>query len=200
MEIVAATNNSGKAREFAEILKDAGISVLTMRDIGISAEIAETGKTFAENAMIKAKAVSKLCNLPVLADDSGLCVTHLNGAPGLYSARFAGENATDKELRDKLLAEMKGVTDRSAFFISSVLLLFQNGRKITAEGRVCGTITDEERGTEGFGYDAVFYCDEIGKTFAEASPAEKDRVSHRGRALRELADKIKGEIENGHFQ
>ena len=122
MEIVAATNNSGKAREFAEILKDAGISVLTMKDIGVSVEIAETGKTFAENAMIKAKAVSKLCNFPVLADDSGLCVTHLNGAPGLYSARFAGEGATDSELRSKLLKAMEN----------------ENSKVEEAQGMTCG--------------------------------------------------------------
>ncbi|MBQ7751610.1 MAG: RdgB/HAM1 family non-canonical purine NTP pyrophosphatase [Clostridia bacterium] len=191
MEIVAATNNSGKAREFAEILKDAGMSVLTMKDVGISIEIDETGKNFAENAMIKAKAVSKLCDFPVLADDSGLCVNCLDGAPGLYSARFAGENATDKELRKKLLSEMEGMTDRSAFFISSVVLLFKNGQAITAEGKVFGTILNEEKGTGGFGYDALFYCDEIGKTFAEATPLEKDAVSHRGRALKALCKKIK---------
>ena len=194
MEIVAATNNRGKAREFAEILKDAGISVLPMQDVGISIEIEETGKTFAENAMIKAKAVSALCDFPVLADDSGLCVNQLNGAPGLYSARFAGENATDKELREKLLTEMKGMNDRSAFFISSVVLLFKDGRSIAAEGKVFGNITEEERGSGGFGYDALFYCDEIGKTFAEASPYEKDSISHRGRALRALCNKIKGEM------
>ena len=194
MEIAAATNNSGKAREFAEILGNLGISVRTMRDLGIEIEIEETGKTFAENAMIKAKAVSKLCKLPVLADDSGLCVNALDGAPGLYSARFAGEGASDSELRAKLIKEMEGVTDRSAFFISSVAMLFPDGKSITAEGRVYGTILDEERGNGGFGYDALFYCDEIGKTFAEATPLEKDRVSHRGRALTELYKKLEGEI------
>lgn len=194
MEIAAATNNSGKAREFAEILGDLGISVLTMKDLGIEIEIEETGKTFAENAMIKAKALSKLCDLPVLADDSGLCVNALDGAPGLYSARFAGEGASDSELRAKLKKAMEGETDRSAFFISSVVMLFPDGKSITAEGRVYGTILDEERGSGGFGYDALFYCDEIGKTFAEAEPLEKDRVSHRGRALTELYKKLKGEI------
>ena len=194
MEIAAATNNSGKAREFAEILKDLGISVLTMRDLGIDIEIPETGKTFAENAMIKAKALSALCSLPVLADDSGLCVNALDGAPGLYSARFAGEGASDSELRAKLLKVMDGVTDRSAFFISSVVMLFPDGKSISAEGRVYGTITEEERGSGGFGYDALFYCDEIGKTFAEATPSEKDSISHRGRALTELYKKLKGEI------
>ena len=191
MKIVAATNNGGKAREFAEILKDMDISVLTMKDVGISIDIDETGKNFAENAMIKAKAVSKLCDLPVLADDSGLCVNCLDGAPGLYSARFAGENATDKELRKKLLSEMEGMTDRSAFFVSSVVLLFKDGKAIAAEGKVFGTILTEEKGTGGFGYDALFYCDEIGKTFAQATPLEKDAVSHRGRALRALCEKIK---------
>lgn len=194
MEIVAATNNNAKAKEFAEILEDLGITVLTMRDLGISIEISETGKTFAENAMIKAKAVSKLSNLPVLADDSGLCVNALDGAPGLYSARFAGEGATDSELRAKLLAAMESETDRSAFFISSVVMLFPDGRSITAEGRVFGEITKEEKGTGGFGYDAIFYCSQIGKTFAEAKPCEKDKVSHRAIALGELYKKLKGEI------
>lgn len=194
MEIIAATNNSGKAREFAEILREADISVLTMKEAGISCEAQETGKTFAENAMIKASAVSKLCNLPVLADDSGLCVNCLNGAPGLYSARFAGENATDAQLRQKLLKEMEGAADRTAFFISSVVLLFPSGKAITAEGRVFGEITKEERGTGGFGYDAIFYCNELGKTFAQASPSEKDAVSHRGRALRALCNNLKGEM------
>ncbi|HAL62908.1 MAG TPA: non-canonical purine NTP pyrophosphatase, RdgB/HAM1 family [Clostridiales bacterium] len=192
MDIVAATNNSGKAKEFAEILKDLGITVLTMKDLGISVEIPETGKTFAENAMIKAREVEKLCNLPVLADDSGLCVNALDGAPGLYSARFAGIGATDSELRAKLLKAMEGEKDRSAFFISSVAMLFPDGRSLTAEGRVHGEITESERGNGGFGYDAIFYCPEIGKTFAEAEPYEKDKVSHRARALGELYKKLKG--------
>ncbi|MCR4719838.1 MAG: RdgB/HAM1 family non-canonical purine NTP pyrophosphatase [Firmicutes bacterium] len=194
MEIVAATNNSEKAREFAEILTDLGISVITMKDLGIKIEIPETGKTFAENAMIKAKEVARLCNLPVIADDSGLCVNALDGAPGLYSARFAGEGASDSELRAKLLKAMENESDRSAFFISSVVMLFPDGKSIEAEGRVSGNITYEEKGSGGFGYDAIFFCDEIEKTFAEATPLEKDEVSHRGRALRELYKKIKGEI------
>lgn len=192
MDIVAATNNSGKAKEFAEILRDLGITVLTMKDLGISVEVPETGKTFAENAMIKAREVEKLCNLPVLADDSGLCVNALDGAPGLYSARFAGIGATDSELRAKLLKAMEGEKDRSAFFISSVAMLFPGGRSLTAEGRVHGEITESERGNGGFGYDAIFYCPEIGKTFAEAEPYEKDKVSHRARALGELYKKLKG--------
>ncbi|MBR4723684.1 MAG: RdgB/HAM1 family non-canonical purine NTP pyrophosphatase [Clostridia bacterium] len=194
MEIVAATNNSGKAREFAEILKDLGIRVFTMKDLGINIEIPETGATFAENAMIKAKAVSQLCNLPVIADDSGLCVNALQGAPGLYSARFAGEGATDSELRSKLLKAMENESDRSAFFISSVVMLFPDGKSVEAEGRVFGDITYEEKGNGGFGYDSIFFANDIGKTFAEATPQEKDAVSHRGRALRELYKKIKGEI------
>lgn len=192
MEIVAATNNSGKAREFAEILKDLGIRVFTMKDLGINIEIPETGATFAENAMIKAKAVSQLCNLPVIADDSGLCVNALQGAPGLYSARFAGEGATDSELRSKLLKAMENESDRSAFFISSVVMLFPDGKSVEAEGRVFGDITYEEKGNGGFGYDSIFFANDIGKTFAEATPQEKDAVSHRGRALRELYKKIKG--------
>lgn len=194
MEIVAATNNSGKAREFAQILKNLGVSVLTLKDLGIDIEIRETGKTFSENALIKAREVSKLCSLPVLADDSGLCVNALGGAPGLYSARFAGEGATDSELRAKLLKAMEGEKDRSAFFISSVVMLFPNGRCIEAEGRVFGEITTEERGSGGFGYDAIFYCGELKKTFAEATPEEKDTVSHRAGALKELYKKLEGEI------
>ena len=193
MEVVAATNNGGKAREFEEILGELGIRIKTLRDVGIEIEIEETGRDFAENAMIKAKAVSELCNLPVLADDSGLCVDALDGAPGLYSARFAGEGATDAELRKKLLSEMENTKNRKAFFISSVVLLYPDGRAHTAEGKVFGHITEQERGTGGFGYDALFFCDEIGKTFAEATAEEKDAVSHRGRALRELYKKIESE-------
>ena len=191
MKVVAATNNANKVREFGEILADLGIEVISMQSIGINIEIPETGTTFAENALIKAKAVAGLCNYPVLADDSGLCVDAMDGAPGLYSARFGGENLDDAGKRKLLLEKMKGEENRNAYFISSLAFLMPNGELITAEDRVYGTITEEEIGTAGFGYDPIFFCDEIGKCFGVATPMEKDSVSHRGRALKNLYKKIK---------
>lgn len=191
MKVVAATNNANKVREFGEILNDLGITVVPMQELGINIEIPETGTTFAENAYIKAKAVADLCDLPVLADDSGLCVDALNGEPGLYSARFGGEDLDDAGKRVLLLEKMKGETNRKAYFISSIAFLLPGGELITAEEKVFGTITEEEMGTAGFGYDPIFFCDEIDKCFGMATPMEKDAVSHRGRALRSLYEKIK---------
>ncbi len=191
MKVVAATNNKNKVREFDEILGKLGFSVIPMQDIGIEIDIPETGTTFSENSMIKAVAVSKLCDLPVISDDSGLCIDALDGAPGLYSARFGGEGLSDKDKRILLLKTMENEKDRSAYFISSITLLFPDGEKIQAEGKVFGRITDEEIGDNGFGYDSIFFCDEIGKSFGKATPEEKDSVSHRGRALNALYEKLK---------
>lgn len=191
MKIVAATNNPNKVREFGEILGELGIEIISLKDIEINIEIPETGTTFAENALIKAKAVSKLSNMPVLADDSGLCVDALDGAPGLYSARFGGEDLDDGGKRKLLLEKMKDETNRKAYFISSLALLFPSGELITAEEKVFGSITKEEIGNGGFGYDPIFYCDDIKKCFGIATPKEKDSVSHRGRALRNLYKKLK---------
>lgn len=197
MKIVAASGNQGKIREFKEILD--GFEIASARDMGIAVEIEENGASFEENCLIKARAISKLCRLPVLADDSGLCVDALGGRPGIYSARYAGENATDLQRMEKLLAELDGAADRSAKFVSVTALVMPDGTELTARGEVHGRILSEISGDGGFGYDPIFYSDELGKSFGTASEEEKNSVSHRGRALirlrKELLDYMK-KIEN----
>ncbi len=184
MKLVAATGNAHKLREFREILK--GFEIVSEREAGYLGEVEETGETFAENARLKAYAVCKATGLPALADDSGLCVDALGGAPGVYSARYSGGG--DAENRALLLERLAGEEARGAHFACAVCLVFPDGRELSAEGRSYGTILREERGTGGFGYDPLFYSQELGKTFAEASEAEKNSVSHRGRALRALGE------------
>lgn len=191
MKIVAATTNKGKVREFKEILAGAGCDVVSMHDIGIDADVEETGSTFKENALIKAKAISMLCEYPVLADDSGLCVEALDGAPGIYSARFAGEDATDEDRNKKLLEMLDGKDNRRAEYVSAVALVLPDGQEIVTEGKVEGEILKEEHGNGGFGYDPLFFCTEINECFGIASPEEKNAVSHRGRAIAELCEILK---------
>lgn len=194
MKITAATTNKGKVREFQEILGALGYEVISMHDAGIDIEIEETGKTFSENALIKARAVSKLCTCPVIADDSGLCVDALDGAPGLYSARFAGKGADDKDRNKKLLEVMENEKNRKAHYAASIAFIFPDGREMVTEGIVNGEIMLKEHGNGGFGYDPLFYCTEIEKCFGLATPEEKNAVSHRGRALKKLFDILKEEI------
>lgn len=191
MKVIAATKNKGKIREIQEILSPLNIEIISQREIGIDVDAEETGDTFERNAIIKARAVAMICDYPVLADDSGLCVDALGGAPGVRSARYAGDGATDSDRINKLLAEMDGKTDRNAKFVTSVAFIFPDGREITASGEVRGVITDAPKGENGFGYDPVFYCLELKKTFAQASDEEKNSVSHRGRALKNLYEKLK---------
>lgn len=193
-KLLVATGNRGKLSEIREILSD--VQVLGLSDLGIKADIEETGNTFAENACIKAHEISKLTGLPVLADDSGLEVEALNGRPGVYSARFAGDHATDDDNVKKLLNELKDVPQqkRSARFACAMCLIFPDGRKIEAFGVSCsGIILDSKRGDNGFGYDPVFFAPEFGKTFAEMTSEEKNKVSHRKAALAALSEKLKGE-------
>lgn len=194
MKILAATTNEGKVREIKKIFSDESIEIISLKEAGINAEVEENGSTFCENARIKAYEIAKLCELPVLADDSGLTVDALDGAPGIYSARYAGEGATDEERIEKLLHEMEGKTDRTAQFRCAVAFIACDGEEICAEGMVSGRITESKEGENGFGYDPVFWCDELGKTFAEANAEEKNRVSHRGRALKKLYEEL---IERG---
>ncbi|MEE0944114.1 MAG: XTP/dITP diphosphatase [Clostridia bacterium] len=193
MRIIAATKNKGKIREIAEILGELGIEVISQADAGIDVEIIESGTTFAENARIKAEAVSLLCNDAVLADDSGLCVEALDGAPGVFSARYSGEHATDSQNTQKLLNNLAGEIKRDAYFESAIVLIFPDGRELCTSGRVTGRITTEPFGGGGFGYDPVFFCTELGKTFGEATDEEKNKVSHRARALQELFELLKTE-------
>lgn len=193
MKIVAATTNKGKIREFQEILSELGYEVVSMHDEGIDVEVEETGSTFSENALIKARAVSLLCDYPVIADDSGLCVDAMDGAPGIYSARFAGEDATDYDRNVKLLETLDGEENRKAQYVAAIAYISTDGTEITTEGKIEGEILTEEHGTGGFGYDPLFWCTEIKKCFGEATPDEKNAVSHRGRALKKLYEILKEE-------
>lgn len=192
MRIVVASGNSAKLREIAQIFS--GYEVISMQETGFSGEIEETGETFEENAILKAKAVSTALRCVALADDSGLCVDALNGAPGVYSARFCGRHGDDAANNRLLLAKLEGVEEpqRGAYFESCVALSFPDGRVITASGRTYGRILQEEEGKGGFGYDPLFWSEELKKSFGEASAAEKNAVSHRGKALAALAAKIEG--------
>lgn len=186
--IVAATGNEHKLKEMREILQ--GFTVISAKEAGFFEDVEETGKTFLENAFLKARAVVKKTGRAALADDSGLTVDALNGAPGIYSARYSGGGS--KENRKLLLKNMQGKTDRRASFVCAVALAFPDGREFSAIGRTYGTILEEERGMNGFGYDSLFFSDDLHKTFAEASDEEKNSVSHRGRALTELLKYLKG--------
>lgn len=191
MKVIAATKNKGKIREIQEILSPLNIEIISQQEMGIEIDVEETGDTFEKNALIKARAVALLCDYPVLADDSGLCVEALDGAPGVRSARYAGDNATDSDRINKLLGELYGSENRNAKFVTSVAFIFPDGTEITAMGEVKGYITDEPHGDNGFGYDPVFFSPEIGKTFAQLSDEEKNSISHRGRALQNLYEKLK---------
>lgn len=191
MRLVVASGNKGKLREIAEILKD--YDVVSMQAAGFAGDVEETGETFEENALIKARAVCRALDLPALADDSGLCVEALGGAPGVYSARFCGRHGDDKANNALLLEKLRGVPEqrRGAYFESCVAVCFPDGREITASGRTYGSILEEEAGEGGFGYDPLFESAELGKSFGLASAEEKNAVSHRGKALRALAEKLK---------
>lgn len=189
MEFIIATHNLKKRDELQRILSPLGISVFTAEEKGITlTEAEETGETFAENAFIKAESGCKESGMPCIADDSGLMVDYLDGAPGVYSARFGGEHGNDDKNIDKLLSLLTGVPEekRTARFVSSVCCVFPDGRKLTAEGKCEGIIAFERHGDNGFGYDPVFMVGE--KSFAEMTKEEKDKISHRGNALRNLKE------------
>ena len=192
MKIAIATNNRKKLKEIRAVLGGFFEEMYSLDDLGISVEIEETGSTLTENALIKARTILRMTGLASLADDSGLMCDALDGAPGVYSARYAGDMHDDAANNALLLKNLAG-KDRSAHFSSVIALALPDGREFTAEGRVDGIILDEERGEGGFGYDPLFFSPELGKTFAEASPEEKNSVSHRGRALRAMEDVVVGE-------
>ncbi len=194
MKIIVATKNQGKVKEIAKIFAELGLEVITQEEANIDIDVEETGDTFEKNALIKARAVSMLCDDIVIADDSGLCVDSLNGRPGVYSARYAGPDASDLQKINKLLSEMENVENRAAKFMCCVALVTPDGREFVSHGEVLGKILFEPEGENGFGYDPVFFSDELQISFALASPEEKNSISHRGRALRAMYDKIK-EIE-----
>ena len=195
MRFVLATHNPGKLREMGEILKDFGIEVVSPKDLGITVDVEETGSTFAENAMLKAKAICKAADLPAIADDSGLCVDALNGAPGVYSARYGGEGLDDRGRYMLLLSSLRGAPTRAAHFACAVACAFPNGDTLTAEGRCDGSIAYAPLGEGGFGYDPVFLLPGTGKTFGQLTQEEKSAVSHRGRALKDFAGKLEAYLK-----
>lgn len=196
MNIIVATKNQNKVNEIKKMFAPLGFNVMSQEDAGIDVDVEETGDTFAKNALIKARAVSMLCDDCVLADDSGLCVEALDGRPGVFSARYAGPGATDLEKIEKLLIEMQDKTNRKAKFVTNIAFIFPDGREIVTQGEVSGKILREPVGSNGFGYDPVFYSTELEKTFAQAEMDEKNRISHRGRALSALYDELKQSINN----
>ncbi len=186
MKLAIATNNAHKLEEIRAILGNSFEQLLSLKDLDIDIDVEETGTTLKENALLKAHTICQICNMPTLADDTGLMVDALDGAPGVYSARYAGEAHNDANNRALLLKNLDGVQNRNAHFSTVIAIAYPNGNVLTCEGRVNGHILHEERGTEGFGYDSLFFSDELGKTFAEATQDEKNSVSHRGRALRTM--------------
>lgn len=195
MEVVyIASKNKGKIKEFTHFFEKYHTEVKSLLDINEAIEIEETGTTFEENALIKARFLSNLLNKPVLADDSGLEVDVLNNEPGVYSARYAGIHGDDDANNQKLLAKLSGysLNERTARFVCALALVKPNGEEIVALGICKGLIINELRGQEGFGYDPLFYIPKLNKTFGELSNAEKEAISHRGNALRVLGDKLNG--------
>lgn len=188
--LVLATTNKNKIREFEEITKDFDIEIRSLSDFGPIPQAIEDGETFDENAYKKAHHVAKVLGLPAIADDSGLVVEALDGAPGVYSARYAGESASDDDNVTQLLAEMQGKTNRKAYFQCVLSIAVPSGPALTYEARCEGRIIDKRRGEGGFGYDPVFYYEDLQRTFAELTIAEKNRVSHRGKALVDLRNEF----------
>ncbi|MEA1967361.1 MAG: XTP/dITP diphosphatase [Thermodesulfobacteriota bacterium] len=188
--LVLATRNKGKTREIRGLLKGFSVKIKNLDDFGPIPEIEEDGETFDDNAYKKASFAAKVLGYPAMADDSGLIVEALNGAPGVKSARYAGENATDQENCEKLIRDMQGMTNRKAFFQCVISIAVPTGPALTYEGQCEGIITDKPAGENGFGYDPFFFYPGFNKTFAEVSMEEKSRVSHRGRALKEVADEF----------
>lgn len=193
MKLILASNNAHKLREIKEILGDRFDEILTLREAGIEHETVEDGETFLENARKKAREIAEISGCCALADDSGICVDALGGAPGIYSARFAGEHGDDEANNALLLEKLQGAEDRSAHFTCVVVMAWPDGRELSAEGRLYGEIAFEPAGDGGFGYDPIFYLPDRGCTDAQLPPGEKNRISHRGKALRALLEKLDGQ-------
>ena len=178
MKLVLASKNAHKLVEMRDILSQLGVEVVLESEVGVDVDVEETGATFEENAFLKARAVMEASGLPAIADDSGLCVDALNGAPGVYSARYGG------------LENMRGQLDRRCRFVSAICCCFPNGDRVEARGECPGTLAYAPKGEDGFGYDPIFFVPALKKTFAELSPAEKNAISHRGNALTAFREKL----------
>ena len=190
MKLVLASKNEKKLKEMNEILSGMEVEVCLQADVGIDVDVEETGTTFEENSLLKAKAVMEASGLPAIADDSGLCVDALNGAPGVYSARYGGEGLDDAGRYRLLLASMPAGQPRTAKFVSVITCCFPDGGVLTARGECPGTIAFAPMGEGGFGYDPVFFLPKLKKTFAQLSAEEKNAISHRGLALAEFQGKL----------
>ena len=197
-KIIFATGNEDKLKEIRAILNKPDIEIISMREAGITDDIEENGSTFSENSLIKARAVSERTGFPAMADDSGLEVDYLNGEPGIYSARYLGRDTGHDKKNTYILEKLSGVKDeeRGARFVCAASLVLPDGREFVRMGVMEGRIAYEAKGSNGFGYDPIFFLPEYGKTSAELSPEEKNRISHRGKALMQIKELI-GELKNG---
>ena len=191
MKLIIASNNERKIREIKKILEPLGFDVLSQKEANINIEVEEIGNTYEENAILKAEAIYNITKTAVLSDDSGLSIDYFDGAPGLYSARFKPE-LSSKDTNEYILNEMRNVKDeeRIAYFVCCICFINDNGEKIIVEEKCNGKIAYEAKGDNGFGYDPIFYLEEYGKTMAEISEEEKNKISHRGKALQMLREKL----------
>lgn len=191
--IVFATGNAGKIREIRKIMEDTGMEVVSMKDAGIRLDIEENGKSYEENALIKARAVAACTKDLVMADDSGLEIDYLDKEPGIYSARYLGEDTSYAVKNANLIARLDGVPreKRTARFVCAIAAVLPDGRELTTRAAIEGTIGYEEKGENGFGYDPIFYVPQFGKTTAELTEEEKNQVSHRGKALQLMKEELK---------
>lgn len=191
--IVFATGNAGKVKEIRMIMEDAGMEVLSMKEAGIVIDVDENGKTYEENALLKARAVAKYTDDIVMADDSGLEIDYLNKEPGVYSARYMGEDTSYHIKNNNLIERLNGVPDeqRTARFVCAIAAVLPDGKELTTRATIEGRIGYEEKGENGFGYDPIFYVPEFGKTTAELSEEEKNQISHRGKALQLMKEELK---------
>ncbi len=195
-KIIFATGNEGKMKEIRMILEDMEVEVLSLKQAGIEVDIEETGKTFQENAILKAKIVSQICGEIVLADDSGLEIDYLDKEPGIYSARYMGESTSYKVKNANLIERLKGVPDelRTARFVCAIAAVFPNGEILTTQAAIEGRIDYEEKGINGFGYDPIFYVPEYHCTTAELTMEQKNKASHRGKALKQMKQMLSSRI------
>ena len=190
MKLVLASKNAHKLVEMKDILSQLGVEVVLESEAGVDVDVEETGATFEENAYLKAHAVMEASGLPAIADDSGLCVDALNGAPGVYSARYGGPGLDDAGRYKLLLENMRGQLDRRCKFVSAICCCFPNGDRVEARGECAGTLAYAPKGADGFGYDPIFFVPGLKKTFAELSPEEKNAISHRRNALKAFREKL----------
>ena len=191
MKLIIASNNQGKIKEVKRILEPLGYEILSQREVGIELDVEENGSTYEENAILKAEALYNITKTAVLSDDSGLSIDYFDGAPGIYSARFKPELST-KDTNEYVLNEMKNVKEegRTAYFVCCLCYIDENGEKIIVQAKCDGKIAYEQKGKNGFGYDPIFYLEEYGKTMAEIPEDEKNKISHRAKALHMLKEKL----------